>query len=107
MSSTNTAQVLSSVIAWRHLSAWDGFSTNNFSLKRMFPTFSTILQNSVVGKKNPTEADRYLEIDRSSVCSEKNARAVNTFLLLYEVQYTLLYFLLVLRETGAKSNLRR
>lgn len=66
-SAINPAQVLPSCLrAWRHLNAWDGFSTNTFSLKRIFPTFFKKKK-----KKSTTETDDCLETDRLSVYSEK------------------------------------
>lgn len=77
MSFANSAQVLAfSVTAWRHLNAWDGFSTKNFSLKNILyflrsPQSYRIL---LLKKKNPTEADGYLEIEDLSIYSGKNTR---------------------------------
>lgn len=53
-SATNLAQLLPSCLtAWRYLNAREGFSTNTFSLRRVFPTFFTkkkkkVLQEQII-----------------------------------------------------------
>lgn len=53
-SATNLAQLLPSCLtAWRYVNAREGFSTNTFSLRRVFPTFFTkkkkkVLQEQII-----------------------------------------------------------
>lgn len=60
-SATTPAQLLPSCLtASRHLNAWEGFSTNTFSLRRIFPTFFT--------KKKTSYRNRWLFGDWQIIC---------------------------------------
>lgn len=74
-SAINPAPVLPSCLrAWRHLNAWDGFSTNTFSLKRIFPTFFKKKKKKVLRKQMTV----WRLIDYLSTLRKKTA--VNSFI---------------------------